>query len=161
MSHHRSRRIGLFSLACLALPAAVQAQAVLPLSARLTPVLVFLHATPLVKLIMLGLIAATIAAVVICIRKLLSGPRLAGGSAFLSGLRAGGPLAGCLGACNAVLNMCLGIANRPTPPSINVLAPGIAEAVLLVGLGVMAGAVAVIAHWALEARIDRAVLKPS
>jgi biopolymer transport protein ExbB/TolQ len=42
-----------------------------------------------------------------------------------------------------------------------VLAPGIAEAVLLVGLGVMAGAVAVIAHWALEARIDRAVLKPS
>ncbi len=41
-----------------------------------------------------------------------------------------------------------------------VLAPGLAEAATLAMLGLLTGVVAVIAHWAVESRIDRAVLRP-
>jgi hypothetical protein len=139
--------------ALLACPALAQA-------APLTPALIFMHAAPLPKLIMLGLIVATVAAVVICAIKLRAGRKLSGGSAFLSGLRVGGPLAGLLGAANVCLNMSIGVANSPVSLPMNILAPGIAEAVLLVGLGLLAGSVAVIANWAVEAQIDRTVLAP-
>ncbi|MDP1738647.1 MAG: MotA/TolQ/ExbB proton channel family protein [Caulobacter sp.] len=125
----------------------------------LTPLGIFAEAAPLMKLIMLGLVGATLAAVVVCGIKLASGPRLTGGSAFLSGLRLGGPLAGFLGAAYASLNIFVAIANIPEPVSLKVAAPGIAEALFLLGLGLLTGAVAVIANWAVEARIDRAVLK--
>ena len=129
-------------------------------AAPLTPALIFAHAAPLPKLIMLGLIVATVAAVVICVMKLRAGRTLSGGSAFLSGLRVGGPLAGLLGAANVCLNMSIGVANSPVSPPMNVLAPGFAEAVLLVGLGLLAGSAAVICNWLVEAKIDRAVLAP-
>jgi hypothetical protein len=137
--------------ALLAFPALAQA-------APLTPALIFVDAAPLPKLIIIGLLAATAAAVVICVRKLRAGRKLSGGSAFLSGLRVGGPLAGLLGAANGCLNMSIGVANMPVSPPMNLLAHGIAEAVLLVGLGLLAGSVAVIANWAVEAQIDRTVL---
>ena len=120
---------------------------------------VFSNATPFVKVIMLALILATLAALVVCAVKLMSGPSLSGGSAFLSGLRMGGPIAGVLGAAYGVLNMCIGISNVPVTPTLKVLAPGFAEAVLMLGLGMFAGVVAVIANWAVEARVDRAVLR--
>lgn len=110
------------------------------------------------KLIILGLIVATLAALLVCSLKLLSGTRLSGGSAFLSGLRLGGPLAGLLGAAYGGLNMSIGLANVHTPP-VSVLAHGAAEIMLLVVLGLLSGAVAVFTHWAVEARIDRAVLR--
>lgn len=129
-------------------------------AAPLTPMGVFFNAHPLMKLIMVGLLVATAAAVVVCALKLRPGRPLSGGSAYLSGLRAGGPLAGFLGAAYVALQMFLGLANAPAPPPMNVLAPGFAEAVLLVGLGLLSGAVATVANWAVEARIDRAVLRP-
>ena len=58
-----------------------------------------------------------------------------------------------------VLNMCIGLANVSPTPSISVLAHGWAEAMLLVVLGFLTGMVAVIANWAVESRIDRAVLR--
>jgi len=125
----------------------------------LTPIIVFQHASPLPKLIILGLFGAIAAAIVVCAIKLNSGARLSGGSAFLSGLRVGGPLAGLLGGAYGGFNMCLGLANQPVTPPMNIIARGLAEAMLLVALGLLAGAVAVIANWAVEARIDRAVLK--
>jgi biopolymer transport protein ExbB/TolQ len=139
--------------ALLAFPALAQA-------APLTPAVVFMNAAPLPKLIILGLVVASVAAIVICVMKLSAGRKLSGGSAFLSGLRVGGPLAGLLGAALGCLNMSLGIANLPVTPPMNVLARGIAEAVLLVTLGLLAGSVAVIANWAVEAKIDRALLAP-
>jgi hypothetical protein len=143
--------------------AAVSALVVLPVAALaqppLTPVRVFFDAALFPQIIMLGLIAATIAAVVIAGRKLLSGPRLAGGSAFVSGVRLGGPLAGALGASYTMLLGFMGVANVAYPVTLKIMAPGLAEAVLLLGLGLFAGAVAVIAHWAIEARIDHEVLK--
>ncbi len=117
------------------------------------------HATPVVQLIILGLVAGTLAAIAICALKLSSGPRLSGGSAFLSGLRAGGPLAGLLGAAYGGLNMAIGLANVAGPVPLNILARGYAEVMLMVVLGLLAGAVAVIANWAVESRIDRTVLK--
>ena len=60
---------------------------------------------------------------------------------------------------HTALNSALGMANVTYEVTLKILAPGFAEAVLLLGLGLFAGAVAVIGHWALEARIDRDVLE--
>ena len=149
----------------LVLAAVLAALIAAPVSAlaqeeRLTPAGVFFDADPLVKLVMLVLLLATVAAAVVGAVKLASGPRLTGGSAYLSALRLGGPLLGLLGAAYVGLFMFIGISNAPTPPSMTVLAPGLAEIVLLLVLGFLAGGVAVAFHWAVEARIDRAVLKP-
>jgi hypothetical protein len=126
---------------------------------HLTLIGVFLHAAPVAKLIVLGLLAAIIAALAVCAMKVSSSPRLAGGSAYLSGLRIGGPLAGLLGAAWAGLGMALGLANTPGAVPLNLLARGYSEVMLMVVMGLLAGAVAVIANWAVEARIDRTVLK--
>ena len=123
-----------------------------------TPVTVFELAAPLPKLVMIALILAVAAALAVLVAKLASGRRLSGGSAFLSGLRLGAPIIGFLGACDSLLMMTLGAANVPFEPTLKMLAPGFAEAFLQVGLGFLAGAVAVFAHWAVEARIDRQVL---
>jgi hypothetical protein len=152
MSPASGFRLTLVAFAVAAAPAVVYA-------APLTPALVFVDAAPLAKFIMLALAFATVAAVIICSRKLMAGPALVGGSAFLSCLRLGGPLAGALGASYTLLNMTLGLSNVPQTPPMQVLAPGFAEAVLLIGLGFCAGAFAAVCHWAVEARIDRAVLK--
>ena len=101
---------------------------------------------------------ATVAAGVVCWTKLASGPRLAGGSAFLSGLRLGGPLAGLVGAAYGGLLMAIYTANSATLAPAHVVAQGVAEAMMVILLGLLCGAVAVIANWAVEARIDRAVL---
>ncbi|HWE45401.1 MAG TPA: MotA/TolQ/ExbB proton channel family protein [Caulobacteraceae bacterium] len=124
----------------------------------LTPAAIFQNATLLVKLDMAALALAAVVALVVCVVKLASGPRLTGGSAFLSGLRLGGPLAGLLGAAYGGVNMALGVANVPYPVTAKILAPGFAEALALILLGLIVGVVAVIANWAVEARIDRKVL---
>jgi biopolymer transport protein ExbB/TolQ len=139
--------------------ASMAALPALALAAPLTPSLVFMDAAPFPKLIMLGLIGAVIATLVICGKKLFAGPHLAGGSAFVSGVRLGGPLAGALGASYTMLMGFMGIANVDYPVTLKIIAPGLAEATFLLGLGLFAGAVAVVGHWALEARIDRDVLK--
>ncbi len=119
---------------------------------------VFDLAGPLEKLVTIVLILALMAALAVLAVKLSSRRPLAGGSAFLSGLRLGGPVIGGLGACDALLQMTLGYASVPGDPPLKILAPGFAECFLLVGLGFLAGAVAVFAHWAVASRIDRQVL---
>ncbi len=126
---------------------------------RLTPVGIFLHATPMLELIMAGLLLASLAAAAVCVRKLATGPRLTGGSAYLSNLRIGGPVVGLLGAAWAGLGMALGLANVTGQVPLKVLAHGYSEVMLVVLLGFLAGAVGVIANWAVESRIDRAVLR--
>ena len=125
---------------------------------HITPALVFADATPLGKLIMVVLLAAMVAAVLVTILKLAGGKRLNGGSAFLSGLRLGGPIIGGLGACNSFLMMTIGIANVPAELPLKALAPGFAEAFMQIGVGFLAGAIAVLCNWAVESRIDRQVL---
>ena len=126
----------------------------------MTPADIFMYAAPTMKLLMLALIVAALAAIAVTARKVLSGPRLTGGSAYLQALRLGGPLIGLLGAAYNVLMMNIAIANIGQQPSYPVLAPGVAEAAFLFVLGLIAGVVAVICNWIVEARIDRAVLRP-
>ena len=117
------------------------------------------HEAPVaLQLLLAGLTFATVAAVGVAIVKLASGRRLTGGSAFLSGLRLGGPLAGLVGAAYGGLNMAIGTANAGAVPA-DVLARGFAEVLLLILLGLVSGSIAVMGHWAVEARIDRAVLR--
>jgi hypothetical protein len=79
-------------------------------------------------------------------------------TALLSGLRLGGPLAGLVGAaCGGVL-IAMSLANMAAPAPMPLIARGVAEAMMLILLGLICGAVAAIANWALEARIDRVVL---
>jgi asparagine N-glycosylation enzyme membrane subunit Stt3 len=124
----------------------------------ITPLNVFEWSGPLQKLVVIALCIAVVAAIVVLALKLSGGRRLAGGSTFLSGLRLGGPIIGALGACASLFAMTLGYAGVPGDPPLKILAPGFAEAFLQIGLGLLAGAVAVFAHWAVESRIDRQVL---
>ncbi len=152
----RHRRLATGAAAAAALSVATAAQA----QVKLTPVQVFFDADIIMQTIMVSLILATIAAVLVTVRKLASGPHLTGGSAFLKALRLGGPLIGLLGSVYNVLMINLAIANigEPVPP-YHVIAPGVAEATMIFCIGVIAGVVAVICNWAVEARIDRTVLK--
>jgi hypothetical protein len=125
----------------------------------LTLLAVAMNAPPVPKLIIAALALSAIVAVVVCVGKLASGPRLSGGSAFLSGLRFGGPLAGLFGAALTGLQMAMGTANVAGPVPDNILARGYAQIMLLLVFGFFTGAVAVIANWAVESKIDRSVLK--
>jgi hypothetical protein len=127
--------------------------------AKITPAVVFADAAPPMQLIMVLLLVAALAAIVVAVRKVLSGPRLTGGSTYLQALRLGGPLIGLLGAAYNGLMINIGIANSANPPPYEVLAPGVAEAAFIFVLGLIAGVVAVICNWIVEARIDRAVLR--
>ncbi len=138
-------------LLALAAPAQAQAQAV-----NFNTNLVFLNAAPAMKAVMIILIVAILVAIAICVRKLMAGPNLSGGSSFLSALRLGGPLLGLLGGAYNGLMITVGLAHGPQP--FHVVAPGLAEIALLILLGLLCGVVAVICHWAVEARIDRTVL---
>lgn len=126
---------------------------------RLTLSDVFADADESMKALMILLIAAALIAVVLTGLKVAGGRRLAGGSAFVSALRLGGPLLGLLGAVFVLLSGFVGLANAGAPVPMPVLAPGFAEAALLFLLGLLAGVVGVVCHWIIEARIDRAVLK--
>jgi hypothetical protein len=143
----------------LAVASAIPLAALAPLQAQaatLNPTLVFMDAAPAMKVVMIILIVATLGAVGVCVRKLMAGPNLSGGSTFLSALRLGGPLLGLMGGAYNGLMIFMGLARGPQP--FHVIAPGLAESALLVLLGLICGVVAVACHWAVEARIDRTVL---
>lgn len=145
------RTCAVFAVLALAAPAAAQA-------APLTPAGVFLDADPIVRTVMIGLLVAAAAAVAVAVRKLRAGETLTGGSAFLRALRLAGPLLGLAGAAYVGLMFFIALSNFPTP-TMRVLAPGVAEIVMVVLLGLLTGVVATVANWAVEARIDRAVLR--
>lgn len=114
---------------------------------------------PLLKLLMLVVVIATVVAVAICIRKLMAGANLVGGSAFVKALRLGGPLLGLLGASYAAMNIFIGLASFSEPVNPVIYMPAVAEAFAVLIVGLISGVVAVIANWAIEARIDREVLR--
>lgn len=147
----RAAAFGLLTLS-LTMPTAALAQS------RLGLATVFVEAAPIMKLLMLIMSVAAVAAIVVTIMKLSSGPRLAGGSSFVSAIRLGGPLLGLAGAIFNLLMMFMGIANAGEPVPFEVLAPGFAEASMLFLIGLFVGVVAVTCHWVIEARIDRTVL---
>ena len=142
--------------ALLAAPAIAQpAQGSAP---RLSGGDLFMDAALLPKLIVILLLVAMAAALVMAVRKVIAGPNLSGGSAFVSNLRWGGPLLGLLGATYGATNMFIGITNVPNA-TLGQVAPGVAEAFFLAAVGLLAGVVGVAAQWVIDSRIDRQVLK--
>lgn len=107
------------------------------------------------KLVMLGLVGSTIAILIIGAVKLMRSPP-DGGSAFISGMRIGGPAAGLLGAAYGGLNAMVGVVMSGR--SDFVLVPLLPAGFCLV-LGLLAGVVGIMAHTMMNARLDRALLK--
>ena len=117
------------------------------------------HAKPLIMLIFVGLIVAIAYAAFVYVRGLVTQRgRPVGGLTFLSALAVGGPLIGLFGAAYGVLDMCIGIANKRPPATLIMLAPGYAEAMLSITLGLLAGAIAVIGHRHLTGRAQAGAL---
>jgi len=158
-------RAGLAATAfALAAPAFAQTVAapdtqetVLPLAQRLTLMGVLTHAKPLVQLVFAGLVVAIAYAAFVYIRGIVARrDERAGGLVFLAALAAAGPLIGFFGAAYGLLDMSIGIANKRPSATLIMLAPGYAEAGLCAALGLLAGAIAVIGHRHLKARLDAA-----
>ena len=137
------------SVFLLALPTAASAA-----ERPLRPIHIFGDSAPLQKLIILFLAGSIVATGVIVARALTS-RRPSSGSAFVSGLKTGGPLVGLLGALYSFMNGAIGVANIPITPTARIIAPGVAESLFVLGLGVLAGAVAAFAHAFIEARSAR------
>jgi hypothetical protein len=151
MSHAVFRRAALaLASAAVAGAAAAQTPDAPVRVGSLTPAQVFVDAAPFVKAIMLGLIAAGIAAVAVTALRLSR--RQGGSSAYVCGLAQAAPLLGLLGAVYGLLNGALGISNVRPVPSLSVIAPGLAEALLTFGLGLLVAIVAVVCRWTLEGR---------
>lgn len=128
-----------------------------PADQLLTPVRAFGDATPMIRLVMAGLLIAAIAAIAIWAHQLvrLKRAQLAR-TAYLRGLAAAGPLLGLFGAVYGELNSFLGVSNLRPTPTLTIMAPGIVEALLCLGIGLFAAWIAVICRWHLEGRISRA-----
>lgn len=140
------------------------AQAYAPPDARLVPVApedrltvfgIFMDADPVVKLVMAGLLVAAVAALVLWILQLgrrTASPRV---MAFLSAWSAGAVLVGLFGAAYTLMNSMLGLSNLRPAPTISVVAPGLAEALMSIMLGLLGAAIATLAHRHLNGRALR------
>lgn len=114
---------------------------------------VFTHAKPLIMLIFAGLIVAIAYAAFVYIRGLAARRgQPVGGLVFLSALSVGGPLFGAFAAAYGLLDMSIGIANVRPEATLIMLAPGFAEAMLSISLGLLAGAIATVGHRHLTGR---------
>ncbi|MFC3079410.1 MotA/TolQ/ExbB proton channel family protein [Phenylobacterium terrae] len=120
---------------------------------------VFADAAIEVQLVMAGLIAATLAAIVVWALELA---RIRKGrlentparQAFLKAVAGAAPLFGLAAGAYTLLMSSLALANlRPTPP-LAMIAPGFAEVLLSVFLGLFASAVATTLRRHLEGRVD-------
>ena len=133
----------------------------IPTGDRLDLMGVFAHAGPVMKVVLFGLLAVSLIAVAVWIVQLMRPAQrrsheAAAASDWLSGVAAAAPLIGFFGAAYAVLNGFIGISNVRPAPSLTVLAPGLAEAMLSVGLGLLAAAIATIGSRHLRAKLINA-----
>lgn len=124
---------------------------------------VFMDASPEMKLVMLGLIAALLGAVAVWVLGVMQARRgdaqaAAGAINFLKGVRMAAPLFGFTAASYVFLMGWLGVSNVPVTPGLKVLAPGYAEATFLIFLGLFAAAVAAVAERHVEGRVRHAAL---
>jgi hypothetical protein len=155
--------LGLGAMAVLASPAFAQSPGgdatlkPIPLAGRLTLGGVFAHASMPMKVVVWGLTAAVLAAVATWLLQVVIRQGRSNGAtgaiAYLSAQAAAAPMFGLFGMAYALMNGFIGIANvRPTP-SLTVLAPGLAEASLSLGLGLLAAAIAVVGERHLQAKL--------
>ncbi len=125
---------------------------------RLTFIGLVTHAKPVVMLVLAGLAVSTVIASAVWIGELAGRPASRGGRTFLHALAGAGPLIGLFGAAYGLMDSFIGVANVRPVPTLSILAPGYAEALLSVTLGLLAGAIATIAHRQLSGRDPAASL---
>ena len=113
---------------------------------RLTVGLMFVDATPVVKMILIGMLIIAVASLAILLTGLARPSR---GSIrvvrFLETAMVATPILALLGAAWGLITIFLGIANTNVA-NMAVAAPGVAEAILSVAVGLLALLFAVIAH---------------
>ncbi|MBS0490469.1 MotA/TolQ/ExbB proton channel family protein [Phenylobacterium sp.] len=133
---------------------------IVPEFERLNFAQVFLDASRLNQGVMLILMLMAAAAVVLWAlgigRSLSAQPsRSVAGLRYLKGMWVGALLLGLSGASYTLLASFIGLANvRPTP-SLAIMAPGFAEIMAQITLGLAAATLAVICHQDLDARLRR------
>ena len=142
------------------------AQAYAPPDPRLTPVPpedrltvmgVFMDADPVVKLVLAGLVIAAVAALVIWLVQLGRRTPSARAMTFLSVWSRSAVLVGLFGGAYTLMNSALALSNLRPAPTISVVAPGLAETLLSIMLGLLGAAIATMGHRHLQARLVRVV----
>ena len=135
----------------------------IPPADRLSLFGIYIDAAPVMKLVFSGLTLAVIAALAVWLVQLVrlawrrsdSGARA---MAYLSAQAAAAPLFGLFGMTYGLITICIGITNKRPGPTLMALAPGLAEALLALGLGILAAAIATVAHRHLKARLEAATV---
>jgi len=120
---------------------------------RLTGLAVITHAKPIVMLVMMLLLAAIAAAIGLWARGLTRRDAGASCVAALGGIAAAAPLFGFFAAAYGLMDACIGIANVRPVPSLSILAPGLAEGFFVIGLGLLAAALATLGRHHLNVRL--------
>jgi biopolymer transport protein ExbB/TolQ len=119
---------------------------------KLTVARMVTDASPVVQIVLAGLLLTGLAALVILLLGLARSPRgMAGPARFLEGAMVAAPIAALFGAAYGVLTVFLGIANTNVA-NLAVAAPGIAEAILSMATGLLALLLAVIAYGVVKPR---------
>ncbi len=128
------------------------------LTTHLTLAGVYADASLIMKAVLWGLTLSVVAALVVWLTQVVRSVQgrsegVQSAVTYLSAQAAAAPLFGAFGLAYAVLSGCIGIANVQPTPNLTVLAPGLAEAFLSLGLGLLAGAIATVGQSHLRARL--------
>lgn len=119
---------------------------------KLTVAQMFIDSTPVVKVVLVGLLLTGAAAALILLLGLGRPSKgMPGAARFLETAIAATPIAALFGAAAGLITSFLGIANSNVS-NLAVAAPGIAEAILSLAIGLLALLFAVIAHRVVKPR---------
>ena len=119
---------------------------------KLTVALMFMDATPVAKVVLVGMILAGVAALLILLLGLArSSKGMAGAARFLEVAMAAIPIAAVFGAAYGLMTSFIGVANSNVA-NLAVIAPGIAEGLLSAAVGSLALLATVVAHRAVRQR---------
>ena len=120
---------------------------------KLTVPQMYVDASPVVKIVLAGLLLTGLAALVILLLGLVRSKSMGGAARFLEAAMIAAPVAALFGAAWGAMTIFLGIANTNVVPlNLAVAAPGIAEAILSVAAGLFALLLAVIAYGVVKPR---------
>ena len=121
---------------------------------KLTVAQMYVDASPVVQIVLAGLLLTGLTALVIMLLGLArSSKGMAGAARFLEAAMVAAPIAALFGAAYGAMTVFLGIANtNVSPANLAVAAPGIAEAILSLATGLLTLLIAVIAYGVVKPR---------
>lgn len=117
------------------------------------------YANIVTKMILLALAFGGLAALGLTVAKVLPYRPVTGGSAYVASLRWAAPGAAAAGAMYLAVTTFVAIAQNGQAGPVDLYAPVIAEAALLLLAGAFVGSLAALCHALINARIDNVLLK--